>query len=74
MAKKKIARGAKEIPRGFKLRHTLRGHEGAIFRIAWSADGRFLASPSVDNTVKLWDAATGNSTVRSKATPALCGA
>ena len=33
-------------PPGFKLRHTLRGHEGDIGRIAWSPDGRMFASPS----------------------------
>jgi WD40 repeat protein len=31
---------------GFKLRHTLRGHTGAINRIAGSPDGRIIASPS----------------------------
>ncbi len=33
-------------PPGFKLRHTLRRHEGDIGRIAWSPDGRMFASPS----------------------------
>ncbi len=48
-----------KIPPGFKLRHTLRGHEGKIARIAWSPDGWILASPSWDNTIRLWDAKTG---------------
>ncbi len=48
-----------KTPPGFKLRHTLRGHESWIGRIAWSPDGRILASPSKDKTIKLWDAATG---------------
>jgi len=48
-----------EIPPGFKLRHTLRGHKGVITRIAWSPDGQTLASPSKDKSIRLWDAETG---------------
>ena len=47
------------IPPGFTLRHMLRGHTAAIFRIAWSPDGLILASPSDDNTIHLWDGQTG---------------
>ncbi len=50
---------AEEIPPGFKLRHTLRGHTGGINRIAWSPDGRRIASPSLDGTARIWDAETG---------------
>ena len=39
-----------EIPVGFTLRHTLRGNGGIINRIAWSPDGRRLASPSTTYT------------------------
>ena len=38
---------------------TLRGHTRPIGRIAWSPDGRMLASPSQDATVRIWDAETG---------------
>src|SRR5579875_3235730 len=48
-----------DIPRGFKLRHTLRGHDREINRMAWSPDGRFIASSSFDKTVKIWDMRTG---------------
>ena len=47
------------IPPGFMLRHTLRGHEDAICRIAWSPNGRILASPSKDKSIRLWDVETG---------------
>ena len=30
-----------------------------VLDVAWSSDGAFLASCSVDNTVRVWDAATG---------------
>ncbi len=47
------------IPAGFTRRHTLHGHQLEINRIAWSPDGRFLASSSFDRTVRIWDAHTG---------------
>jgi len=56
---KKKEASAQEWPPGFKLRHTLRGHTGEIFRIAWSPDGHTLASPSQDTTIRLWDTTTG---------------
>jgi len=46
------------IPPGLTLRCTLRGHEDVIHRIAWSPDGRILASPSMDRTIRLWDIET----------------
>ncbi len=39
--------------------HTLRGHEHLILQLAFLADGRLLASSSIDGTVQLHEAATG---------------
>jgi WD40 repeat protein len=38
---------------------TLKGHEADIRSMAYSTDGRILATGSFDNTARLWDAAGG---------------
>jgi WD40 repeat protein len=38
---------------------TFEGHTLAVTSVAFSPDGRLLASGSADGTLKLWDVATG---------------
>ena len=47
--------GGSPVP-GLILRHVLRGNTDVIFRIAWSPDGSYLASPADDGAIRLWDA------------------
>jgi WD40 repeat protein len=39
---------------------TLKGHTKTVRSVAFSPDGRLLASGSDDGTVKLWEVATGS--------------
>jgi WD40 repeat protein/tetratricopeptide (TPR) repeat protein/tRNA A-37 threonylcarbamoyl transferase component Bud32 len=48
----------------FQASHlTLRGHSLPVYSVCWSPDGRRLASASADQTVKVWDAQTGQETL-----------
>jgi WD40 repeat protein len=42
-----------------ELRATLQGHNEKIVSLAFSSDGKTLASGSADNSIKLWKVATG---------------
>ncbi len=44
------------LPRSTAL-YTYRGHSGAVYAVAWSPDGKRIASGSDDNTVQVWVAA-----------------
>jgi WD40 repeat protein/transcriptional regulator with XRE-family HTH domain len=47
-----------------RLRLTLRGHEDSIEELTYSPNGKLIATASLDNTARLWDATTGKELLR----------
>lgn len=50
---------SESTPPHFVEDRTLLGHTSAVNSVAFSPDGRWLASGSSDRTIKLWDVSTG---------------
>jgi len=43
-----------------RSRHGETSHEYSVYSVAWSPDGKQIASGSFDNTIKIWDAQSGD--------------
>lgn len=50
-----------QLPQGLVFRHSLQGHSRSISKIAWSPNGKMLASGSRDKSVYLWNVGLGQS-------------
>jgi WD40 repeat protein len=48
-----------DLQTGVEL-HTLKGHQQTVISLAFSADGKFLASGNPFESVRVWDVASGN--------------
>jgi WD40 repeat protein len=48
-----------ELPDGVGLQHILRDSANTVLRIAFSPDGKIIASASGDSAIRLWDTQTG---------------
>jgi WD40 repeat protein len=56
----------KSLPPSLSLPYTFRGHTNAVNSVAWSPDGKRLASGSWDKTVGVWDISSGQTLLTCK--------
>ena len=65
---------AEESTKSDEPRTKMLGHSGVVLGLAYSPDGRRIATASADRTVKIWDAENGQEllTLRAHGAPVVC--
>jgi WD40 repeat protein len=55
-----ISQPSSPLPLTFQKNITMRGHTDMVLCATFSADGKYVVSGSVDHTIRIWDAQSGN--------------
>jgi WD40 repeat protein len=55
-----ILQPSSPLPLTFQKNLTMRGHTDKVYCATFSADGKYVVSGSVDHTIRIWDAQSGN--------------